>query len=219
MVFQDRKEAGHKLADKLKKYTDEKNIIVIALPRGGVVIGTEIAKRIGAPLDVIITRKICFPGEPELAIGAIAENGKIVLNDYIIKKANISQRYLEEEINRQKTEIERRILKNRGGKGLSSVKDKTIILADDGVATGFTIMAAINVLKNEGIKKLIVAVPVSPQDTFLKLKCLVDEIICLEIPEDFLAIGNYYSKFKQLTDEEVKQLIQNEKKNRTNKNI
>ncbi len=219
IVFQDRKEAGCKLADKLAKYTDEKNIIVLALPRGGVAIGAEIAKRIGAPLDVIMTRKIRFPGEPEFAIGAIAENGKVALNDRIVKSYNILQSYLDEEICRQKAEIERRLIAYRGGEKLTFIKDKIIILVDDGVATGFTIIAAINALKDEGIKKLIVAVPVSPQDTFLKLKSLVDEIICLETPEVFLAIGNFYYEFEQLTDEEVMQLIQNDKKNRTNKNI
>ncbi len=219
IVFQDRKEAGCKLADKLAKYTDEKNIIVLALPRGGVAIGAEIAKRIGAPLDVIMTRKIRFPGEPEFAIGAIAENGKVALNDRIVKSYNILQSYLDEEICRQKAEIERRLIAYRGGEKLTFIKDKIIILVDDGVATGFTIIAAINALKDEGVKKLIVAVPVSPQDTFLKLKGLVDEIICLETPEVFLAIGDFYYDFEQLTDEEVMQLIQNDKKNRSSKNI
>jgi predicted phosphoribosyltransferase len=219
MVFQDRKEAGRKLADKLAKYTDEKDIIVLALPRGGVAIGAEISKKIGAPLDVIITRKIHFPGEPEVAIGAIAENGKVALNDPIVKSYNIPQSYLDEEICRQKAEIERRLIAYRDGEKLAFIKDKTVILVDDGVATGFTIIAAINALKDEGIKKLIVAVPVSPQDTFLKLKSLVDEIICLETPEVFLAIGGFYYDFEQVTDKEVMQLIQNDKKNRTNKNI
>jgi predicted phosphoribosyltransferase len=218
-LFQDRKEAGRKLADKLAKYTDEKEIIVLALPRGGVAIGAEIAKKIGASLDVIITRKIRFPGEPEFAIGAIAENGKVALDDQIVKRYNISQSYLDEEICRQKAEIERRLIAYRGGEKLTFIKDKTVILVDDGVATGFTIIAAINALKDEGVKKLIVAVPVSPQDTFLKLKGLVDEIICLETPEDFLAIGDFYYDFEQLTDEEVMQLIQNDKKNRSSKNI
>ncbi|MHC4270141.1 MAG: phosphoribosyltransferase [Planctomycetota bacterium] len=218
-MFQDRKEAGRKLADRLVKYTDEKGVIILALPRGGVAVGAEIAKKIGAPLDVIITRKIRFPGEPEFAIGAIAENGKVALNDQIVKRYDITQSFLDEEICIQKAEIERRLDTYRGGKKLTFIKDKTVILVDDGVATGFTIIAAINALKEEGIKKLIVAVPVSPQDTFLKLKSLVDEIICLEIPEDFLAIGEFYYEFKQLTDEEVMQLIQNDKKNRTDKNI
>ena len=218
-MFQDRKEAGRKLADKLVKYTDEKDIIVLALPRGGVTIGVEIAKKIGASLDVIITRKIHFPGEPEYAIGAIAENGTVALNDQIVKRYKISQSYLDEEICKQKGEIERRLTAYRDGEKLTFIKDKIVILVDDGVATGFTIIAAINALKDEGIKKLIVAVPVSPQDTFSKLKSLVDEIICLETPEDFLAIGNFYNEFEQLTDEEVIQLIQNVKKNRTDKNI
>ena len=218
-MFQNRKEAGRKLADKLEKYSDEKDIIVLALPRGGVTIGAEIAKKIGSPLDVIITRKIHFPGEPEVAIGAIAENGKVALNDQVVESYNIPQSYLDEEICKQKAEIERRLITYRGGKKLTFKKDKTVILVDDGVATGFTIIAAINALKEEGIKKLIVAVPVSPQDTFLKLKSLVDEIICLETPEFFLAIGEFYYEFEQLTDEEVMQLIQNDKKNRTDKNI
>lgn len=219
VVFQDRKEAGCKLADKLAKYTDEKEIIVLALPRGGVAIGAEIAKKIGASLDVIITRKIRFPEEPEFAIGAIAENGKVALNDQIVKRYNIPQSYLDEEICIQKAEIERRLIAYRDGEKLAFIKDKTVILVDDGVATGFTIIAAINALKDEGVKKLIVAVPVSPQDTFLKLKGLVDEIICLETPEVFLAIGDFYYEFEQLTDEEVMQLIQNDKKNRSSKNI
>ena len=218
-MFKDRKEAGHKLAKKLAKYTDEKEIIVLALPRGGVAIGAEITKKIGASLDVIITRKIRFPGKPEFAIGAIAENGKVALNDQIVKRYNITQSYLDEEICRQKTEIERRLIAYRDGEKPAFIKNKIIILVDDGVATGFTIIAAINALKDEEIKKLIVAVPVSPQDTFLKLKSLVDEIICLETPEVFLAIGDFYYEFEQLTDEEVIQLIQNDKKNRTNKNI
>ena len=219
VVFQDRKEAGRKLADKLAKYTDEKEIIVLALPRGGVAIGAEIAKKIGASLNVIITRKIRFPGEPEFAIGAIAENGKVALDDQIVKRYNIAQSYLDEEICIQKAELERRLIAYRDGKKLTFIKGKTVILVDDGVATGFTIIAAINALKDEGVKKLIVAVPVSPQDTFLKLKGLVDEIICLETPEDFLAIGDFYYDFEQLTDEEVMQLIQNDKKNRSSKNI
>ena len=218
-MFKDRKEAGRKLTEKLAKYTNEKDIIVLALPRGGVAIGAEIAKKIGASLDVIITRKIRFPGEPEFAIGAIAENGKVALDDQIVKRYNIAQSYLDEEICIQKAEIERRLIAYRGGEKLVFIKDKTVILVDDGVATGFTIIAAINALKDEGVKKLIVAVPVSPQDTFLKLKSLVDEIICLETPEVFLAIGDFYYDFEQLTDEEVMQLIQNDKKSRNSKNI
>jgi putative phosphoribosyl transferase len=208
-MFQDRKEAGLKLAEKLIKYRGSKDTIVIALPRGGVVVGAEIAQKIGAPLDVIITRKIGFPGEPEFAIGAIAENGKLVLNDYIIKRYNISQGYLDEEISKQKVEIERRIISYRNGKTLSSIKDKNIVLVDDGVATGFTMIAAVKALKEEGIKKLVVAIPLSSKDAFQKLKTATDEIICLEIPEFFLAIGNFYCEFEQLTDEEVKELMKN----------
>jgi putative phosphoribosyl transferase len=208
-MFQDRKEAGLKLAEKLTQYSGRKDVIIIALPRGGVAVGAEIAQKIGAPLDIIITRKICFPGEPEFAIGAIAENGRLELNDRIIKRYNIPQSYLDEEINRQKAEIERRITTYRGGKKLPSVKDRTIILVDDGVATGFTMIAAINALNEESLKKLVVAIPLSPQDTFTKLKTLSDEIICLEIPEFFLAIGNFYYDFEQITDDEVKELMQN----------
>jgi predicted phosphoribosyltransferase len=208
-MFQDRKEAGLKLAEKLTQYSGEKDVTVIALPRGGVAIGAEIAQKIGAPLDVIITHKIGFPGEPEFAIGAIAENGRLELNDRIVERYNIPQSYLDEEIKRQKAEIERRITTYRSGKKLPSVKDKTIILVDDGVATGFTMIAAIKALKEEGIKKLVVAIPLSPKDTFAKLKTLSDEIICLETPEFFIAIGNFYCDFEQVTDDEVKELMQN----------
>lgn len=218
-MFQDRKEAGLKLAEKLIRYSGEKDVVVIALPRGGVVVGAEIAKKIGAPLDVIITHKIGFPGEPEFAIGAIAENGKAVLNNHTVKRCNIPQSYIDEEICRQKAEIERRLITYRDGKKLTYIKDKIIILVDDGVATGFTMIVAINALKEEGIKKLIVAIPVSPQDTFMKLKSLVDEIVCLKMPEFFLAIGEFYNEFEQLTDKEVKQLLQIEKTNRTDKGI
>ncbi len=208
-MFQNRKEAGLRLAEKLTKYSSEKDVIIIALPRGGVVVGAEIAQKIGAPLDVIVTRKIGYPGQPEFAIGAIAENGKLEINDFIVKKHGIPQSYIEEEINRQKAEIERRVITYRGGGKPPSVKDKTVLLVDDGVATGFTMIAAIRALHEEGIKKLVVAIPLSPEDTFQKLKTLVDEIICLEIPEFFLAIGNFYYEFEQLTDEEVKELILN----------
>ena len=208
-MFQDRKEAGIKLAEKLTQYSGKKDVIVIALPRGGVVIGAEIAHKIGAPLDVIITHKIGFPGEPEFAIGAIAETGRPDINSRIVERYNITQSYLDEEINKQRAEIERRIITYRGGNKLPSMKDKTIILVDDGVATGFTMIAAIKALKEEGIKKLVVAIPLSPKDTFVKLKTLSDEVICLEIPELFLAIGNFYYEFEQTTDNEVKMLLRN----------
>ncbi|MFQ5963452.1 MAG: phosphoribosyltransferase [Candidatus Scalinduaceae bacterium] len=221
-MFQDRREAGIKLAENLAKYSGEKDVIVIALPRGGVVVGAEIAKKIGAPLDVIITHKIGFPGESEFAIGAISENGKLELNDSIVTRYNIPQSYLDEEISRQKAEIERRLIAYRGGKKLPSMKDKIIILVDDGVATGFTMIAAIKALNEEGLKKLVVAIPLSPEETFLKLKSLSDEIICLEIPEIFLAIGNFYYDFEQTTDDEVKELMQNiefKRKDSNNKTI
>lgn len=210
-MFQDRKEAGLRLAEKLIKYRGSKDTIVVALPRGGVVVGAEIAQKIDAPLDVIITRKIGFPGEPEFAIGAISENGKILLNDKIIERYNISKVYIDEEISKQKAEIERRILSFRNGKPLPSMKDKIIILVDDGVATGFTMISAIKALREEGIKKLVVAIPLSSNDAFQKLKTASDEIICLEIPEYFLAIGNFYIEFEQLTDEDVKELMRNVK--------
>jgi len=207
-VFRDRRDAGVKLATELKAYEDRKDILVLALPRGGVVIGDVVAALLHCPLDIIIVRKIGFPGQPELAIGAISETGKVVLNQSIISAHGISKGYIERETSWQRAEIQRRIdLYRKGGK-IPDLKGKTIILVDDGVATGATIKAAIATLKMEDIKRLIVAIPVAPPDTADELRRMVEELVCLETPYGFMAVGAYYEDFSQVSDDEVVEILE-----------
>ena len=207
VMFTDRKDAGLQLAEKLKHYKDRGGVIVLALPRGGAVTGFEIARALGSSLDVLIVRKMGFPGQPELAIGALSETGAIALNEDVISHGGVSKKYLENAIAVQKEEIARRIRLYRGGKRLEMLEDKTIILADDGVATGATMKAAIITLREEKIERLVVAVPVSPRETAEELRAMADEFVCLYTPADFMAVGNYYRDFSQVTDEEVAEIL------------
>lgn len=212
MIYKDRKDAGIQLASSLTKYKDREDVLVLALPRGGVVIGYEVAKALNCLLDIIIIRKIGFPGQSELAIGAVSETGAVVLNEDIISTYTVSKEYIEEEISRQKKEISRRITLYRGGKGIPLLDGKIIILVDDGVATGATIKAAISTLKKEKIVRLVAALPVSSKDAEEEIKKTVDEWVCPETPVDFAAVGNYYQDFTQVSDEEVVELLKQKTK-------
>lgn len=207
-MFAGRKDAGIQLAQRLKKYKGQKDILVLALPRGGVVTGFEIAKSLGVPMDVLIVRKIGFPGQPELAVGAVSETGTVALNESIISMYGVSGDYVKKETSRQKEEISRRVKLYRKGKALSGLEGKTIILVDDGVATGATVKAAIMTLKKEKIEKLVLALPVGPPDTVDELKGMVDEFVCIEIPDVFYAVGAHYSDFTQVSDEEVVEMLE-----------
>jgi len=206
-MFRDRRDGGIQLALRLEKYKDQKGVIVLALPRGGVVTGYEVARYLKAPLDVLIVRKIGFPGQPELGIGAVSETEAVVLNDFIISTYGVPKEYIDREIARQKGEIARRRDLYRRGQGLHGLEGKTAILVDDGVATGGTLKAAIATLKGERLHKLVVALPVGPLDMVDKLKQMVDEFICLETPSDFIAVGAHYQDFSQVSDEEVVELL------------
>lgn len=213
MYFKDRTEAGRLLALKLKKYKN-KDAVVYALPRGGVVTAVEVAKYLNAPLDLIITRKIGHPYQPEYAIAATAENGHIVGTQRELK--SVDEKWLKQEIERQRLEAKRRREKYLQGKPEVPVKEKIAILVDDGIATGLTMLAGIMELKHRHPKKIIVAVPVIPQTTAGVLKKEADEIIALDIPPDeaFLgAIGAYYAKFPSIEDEEVINTLKTYKKN------
>ncbi|OIP61096.1 MAG: phosphoribosyltransferase [Nitrospirae bacterium CG_4_9_14_3_um_filter_41_27] len=212
MIYKDRKDAGIQLVSRLTEYKDREDVLVLALPRGGVVIGYEVAKALNCPLDIIIIRKIGFPGQPELAIGAVSETGAVVLNEDIISAYKVSKDYIEEEILRQKKEISRRITLYRSGKGIPPLDGKIIILVDDGVATGATIKAAISTLKKEKIVRLVAALPVSSEDAEEGIKQMVDEWVCTETPFGFMAIGNYYQDFSQVSDEEVVELLKQKTK-------
>jgi len=210
-MFKDRRDSGVQLALSLKEYKDRKDVLVLALPRGGVVTGYEIAHYLGVPLDIVIVRKIGFPGQSEFGIGAVSETGTVVLNESTISTYGVPKDYIEMEISKQKEEISRRIKLYRKGKGLPDLREKTIILVDDGVATGATLKAAISALKEEKLARLIVALPVAPREVAEEFKGMADEFICLETPADFMAVGSYYYDFTQVSDDEVVELLEKAK--------
>jgi len=212
-MFADRRDAGVQLISRLKEYKDQQGVIVLALPRGGVATGYEIARSLNIPLDIVIVRKIGFPGQPELGIGAVSETGTVVLNTSIISTYGVPKEYIEREVSRQKEEISRRVKLYRKGKRLPSLEGKTVILVDDGVATGATIKSAITTLKEENLKKLIVALPVAPPGVVKELEQMVDLFICIETPFDFMAVGSYYHDFTQVSDEEVINFLERSAKN------
>lgn len=210
MIYNDRYDAGQKLAEKLTKYTNDKPIIM-ALPRGGVVVGYEVAKMLKAPLDVIVARKIGAPFQPELGVGAIAPNGIRILNNELIRLLNIPESVIEEVIQKETIEMNRRIDFYRKDLPPSDLKDKIVIVVDDGLATGVSTNAAVLAIKQIQPKKIVLAVPVAPPNTASRFKREVDEFICLNQPPDFYAVGYYYKDFTQTTDEEVVDLLQKAK--------
>lgn len=204
MFFQNRTDAGKKLAAALAKYKNQ-DAIVYALPRGGVVVGVEVAKALYLPLDLVVTRKIGAPNEPEYAIAAVSESGELIANQN--EMSQIDESWFQEELKKEIAEAKRR-RKTYVGKPIPSPKGKIAILVDDGIATGLTILAAIKELKKYAPKKLVVAVPVSPTDSARKIKLLIDEFICLDVESEYLgSVGAYYSSFPQVEDEEVIKII------------
>jgi putative phosphoribosyl transferase len=210
-MFKDRRDAGIRLASRLLQYKDNKDVLVLALPRGGVATSYEVAQSLGVPLDVLIVRKIGVPWQPELAAGAVSETGALVLNKLIVSGYRISKEFLEKEISRQKDEISRRVELYRKGNSIIDPDGKIVILIDDGVATGATMKAAIETLRAAKTKKIVVALPVAPPDTADELKGMSDDFICIETHQDFLAVGNYYLDFTQVSDEEVVEFLQKSK--------
>ena len=205
MIFADRHDAGRRLAGALEKYRGT-NAIVLAIPRGGVVIGYEVATALGLLLDVIIPRKIGAPYQPELAIGAIGDD-EYVLDEQTVQYLGVSQQYIAEEIERQKHEIERRWKLYRDDRPFPDLTGKTAILVDDGIATGYTTMAAARAIRKRKPAKLVLAVPTAPPESVARLRPEVDELIVLDTPEPFYAVGSWYEVFDQTTDEEVVELL------------
>ncbi|MGD0070924.1 MAG: phosphoribosyltransferase [Candidatus Bathyarchaeia archaeon] len=208
--FSDRVEAGKRLASAMRDF-DGKNGIVLAIPRGGVVVGYEIAKALSLPLDVIIPRKIGAPDNPELAIGAMTEDGTIILDDNLITYIGVQRDYIKAESERQKHEIERRLKLYRQNEPYPSLKGLDVVIVDDGIATGSTMKAALASVKNRGASTVTVAVPVGPPSTIKELKKQAARVVCLYTPEYFQAIGQFYTDFNQTTDEEVIQLLKQSK--------
>lgn len=207
-MFKDRTDAGIQLAGKLVEYAGQGNVVVLALPRGGAVTGIEIARKLKAAFDVLIVRKIGHPWQPELAVGAVSETGTVVYNEEVVSLGGVTSEYLDSEIANEKEEILRRQKMYRAGRKPASVKGKTVILTDDGIATGATMKAAVKTLKEETTGKLVVAVPVAPLRVAEEFKDMVDRFVCLETPGDFMAVGSYYWDFTQVTDLDVMKLIE-----------
>jgi putative phosphoribosyl transferase len=202
-LFKNRHDAGTQLAQRLLPYRDAKDTIVIALPRGGVVVAYDISLALRLPLDVLITRKLGTPANPELAMGALAETGYQHVNENVIRRYGVSRAQLEEEIGRQKNEIDRRIRLYREGRTLPCLKGQTVILVDDGIATGATFFASLGALRKAETAKIVAAVPVAPPRVLAEVKSLVDEIVALHRSEWFFGIGQFYELFLQVEDDEV----------------
>ncbi len=202
-LFKDRHDAGKQLAQRLLHYKGAKDTIVIALPRGGVVVGHDISLALRLPLDVLITRKLGTPSNPELAMGALAETGYRHMNEDVIRGYDVSKAQLDEETLRQKLEIDRRIRRYREGRALPSLKGQTVILVDDGIATGATFFASLGAFLKAETARVVAAVPVAPPRVLAELKSLVDEIVVLHTSEWFFGIGQFYEQFLQVEDDEV----------------
>ena len=206
-MFHDRIDAGRQLAKKLSHYAGKKDVVVLGLPRGGVPVAYEVAQALKAPLDVFLVRKLGVPGQGELAMGAIALGGVKILNHEIMEYTHVKDYQVQEVVERETEELNRRNKLYRQGHDPLLLKDKIVILIDDGVATGSTLKAAITALREEKVEKIIVAVPVAPPDTIRELSKLSDELICLDQPFTFFAISAYYEDFSQISSEEVIRLL------------
>ena len=205
--FHDRTEAGQRLAEALTPLAGAPDLLVLALPRGGVTVGAEVARRLGAPLDVILVRKLGVPGHEELAMGAIASGGVRILSEDVIDALGISDRDIAAVAAAEEDELERRERAYRGARSPLAVENRTVILVDDGLATGSTMRAAAAALRSQHPRRLIAAVPVAPAQTCEALRGEVDEVVCTRTPEPFHSVGEWYEIFEQTSDEEVRRLL------------
>ncbi len=209
LVFSTREEAGRMLARRLAAYAGA-NVVVLGVPRGGLPVAKEVADALGAPLDVIVVRKLGAPHQPELGIGAVVDGDSptAIFNPDLIDYLGISKQYLQAEIERQLKEVNRRELEYRGGRASIALADKTVIIVDDGIATGSSVRAALRGVRRQKPKRVVLAIPVAPPETIESLRSEADEIVCLEMPADFMSVGQFYRDFHQCTDEEVKAILQ-----------
>ena len=205
--FKNRSEAGKQLATKLTHYKNTTQSIVLGLPRGGVVTAFEVAQVLNLPLDIVVPRKIGAPDNPELAIGAVTEDGSLLLDKDIVSLFHISKQYLDQAVAEEVKEAQRRLAAYRKKRPPLNLFNKTVIIVDDGVATGLTMLAAIKSVQKKGAAYIVVAIPITSTQALNKIQQLVDEVITLSIPKDFVAISVFYDQFEQTTDEEVMQLM------------
>lgn len=205
-MFRDRVEAGRKLAALLAD-EDLSDGLVLGIPRGGVVVAAIVATELALPLDIIVPRKIGAPKNPELAVGAVTQDGTVIYNTRVLQGLRLKPEDLEGQVEREIKEIERRMTLYRGSKVSPELGGRTVILVDDGIATGYTVLAALRSLRRAGPRRIILAVPVAPPETLERLEPEVDQIVCLEAPEDFYAVGQFYLHFGQNSDQEVIDLL------------
>ena len=206
--FLDRREGGAALAAKLARHAGRSDVIVLALPRGGVPVGYEVARSLGAPLDVFLVRKLGTPGHRELAMGAIASGGVRVLNEDVVRWYSIPERAIDAVARSEQAELERREREYRRDRPSRDLKDHVVILVDDGLATGSTMRAAVEAVRQHQPARVIVAVPVAASETCREFQALADEIVCAKTPEPFSAVGQWYVDFSQTTDDEVRTLLE-----------
>jgi len=207
VLFQDRKDAGLQLAKRLQSYKNHEDTIVLGLPRGGVVLAYEIAKQLHVPIDILVSRKISVPGNPEAALGAITVDGHKVLDTKFIEEFGIKSDYLDREIKKEQEEAERRLKAYRAGRLSLNLKNKKVIVVDDGVATGATLRVSLKSVRAHEPQEIIVAIPVAPAGFLTKIRDQCDKIICLHTPSYFVSVGSHYKSFDQVTDAEVIELM------------
>jgi predicted phosphoribosyltransferase len=207
-AFADRREAGRELASRLADYRGRSDVVVLALPRGGVPVAFEIAEALDAPLDIFVVRKLGMPGHPEFAIGAIASGGVRVLSDDVIRAYGVPHSAIDTVVRRELAALERREREYRRGRPLPDLRDRIVILVDDGLATGSTMRAAVQAVRAFEPARVVVAVPVGAPSTCAEFADIADEIVCARTPEPFSAVGLWYRDFSQTTDEEVRALLE-----------
>jgi Predicted phosphoribosyltransferases len=205
--FQDRYEAGRRLAEALGSYAGRSDVLVVALPRGGVPVGYEVARALGAPLDVMQVRKLGVPGHEELAMGAIASGGVRIVSEDVVEALRIPERVIATVAAAETQELERRERIYREGRLFPELRGRTVILVDDGLATGSTMRAAAAALRSMGAARLVAAVPVAPKESCAALRETVDDVVCATMPDRFMAVGEWYEDFSQTSDEEVSELL------------
>lgn len=213
MLFRDRQEAGVQLAQELANLAGTPGLLVLAIPRGGVVVANQVARALKAPLDVIITRKIGAPFNEELALGAITPSGEVLLDKRALKNLGLAPRDLAGRVEEEKRELLRRMKRFRGDRPFPEIEGRTVIVVDDGIATGLTVKAAIDTLRQMKAGRIILAVPVAPLEVVEALSEKVDHLTCLKTPEPFYAVGQFYRSFEQVSDAEVVRILAGEEHN------
>jgi len=206
MPFENREEAGKRLGRALLGFKG-KDVVVLGIPRGGVVVAGEVAKALRAPLDIVVTRKIGAPGQEEYGLGAVTQEGEVILDRQAAESVGASEEYLNREVSRKREEVRQRMTGLRGGTPYPKLEGKTVIIVDDGIATGNSITAAIMSIKKQRAGQIVVAVPVAPADAKGLVTKAGAELVCLETPWSFFAIGEFYDNFEQVDDEEVKRVL------------